>query len=29
MVSQSVLRQLGDGSGGQNLGEQNEIRIGT
>ena len=29
MVSQSVLDQLGDGSGGRNLGEQKEIRMGT
>ena len=29
MVSQSVLDQLGAGSGGWNLGEQKEIRIGT
>ena len=29
MVFHSVLAQLGDGSGGRNLGEQNEIRIGT
>ena len=29
MVIQSVLDQLGDGSGGQNLGEQEAIRMGT
>ena len=29
MVYQSVLEQLGDGSGGRNLGEQKEIRMGT
>ena len=27
--SQSVFDQLGDGSGGRNLGEQREIRTGT
>ena len=29
MVFQSVLDQLGDGSGRRNLGEQKEIRMGT
>ena len=29
MASQSVLTELGTGTGGQNLGEQREIRMGT
>ena len=29
IASQSVLAQLGDGSGMRNLGEQREIRMGT
>ena len=29
MLSQTVLAQFGDGSGGRNLGEQKEITTGT